>query len=159
MAKERILMRVTKGALVPADSISEARLRGRNYAIGDRVFVELKKPRNPGFHRRAHALGMLVTENLDTFESLDAHEALKRLQLEAGVGCDHMQIKLKGEWVDVRIPQSLSYESMDQARFEEVYEGMCDHLARQYWSDCSMEQIQEMAELMRDQLLCTATSP
>ena len=74
---ERIALRIDKGCLRPADGLSQERLRERGYRVGDVVFAELKKPRNPGFHRLAHALGQMVAENIDDFEGMSSQPSIK----------------------------------------------------------------------------------
>lgn len=78
-ARNRIALRVQKGALSPADTWAESALRTRKYHLGDVVFAEITKPRNPKFHRLAHELGLLVAQNIDAFAGIDAHDVLKRL--------------------------------------------------------------------------------
>lgn len=145
---ERIALRVAKGCLRPADGLSEARLRAKGFKIGDLVFAEIKKPRNPGFHRLAHALGTLVADNLDPFEGMDPHAVLKRLQLECGIGCEEIAYKLHGMTVVQRIPLSLSYESMGEDEFQGVFRGMCGHLSRTYWPGATEDKIAAMIDLM-----------
>lgn len=146
---ERIPLRVVKGGFQPADSMAAAKLRNRAYSIGDVVFCEVKKPRNPKFHRLAHALGQILVENIEAFESLDGHRVLKRLQIESGIGCDEMAIYVPGVGQCLhRTPQSLSFESMDEARFREVFSGLCRHVAQTYWPEMTPEQVEEMAEMM-----------
>lgn len=178
---ERFALRVVKGGFLPADGTTLARLRARNYAIGDLVFAEFKRPRSPGFHRLAHALGTLFVQNIEAFEGLDAHSCLKRLQLESGVGCDEIGLPLRAAFPDraeawirehmgasladlyravtamfvdtkavipVRIPLSLSYESMEQGEFRIVIAGLCDHVSKTYWPTLNAEQIEAMANAM-----------
>ena len=145
---ERIALRVAKGCLTPADSLSEARLRAKGYAIGDIVFAEIRKPRNPGYHRLAHALGQIVADNLDEFEGMDSHATIKRLQLEAGVACESIAYKVNGMSIVQSIPLSLSFESMDQSEFESVFMGICRHLAKAYWPSATADEIAAMAEVM-----------
>lgn len=145
---ERIALRVAKGCLRPADGLSEARLRAKGFHIGDLVFAELKKPRNPGYHRLAHQLGMLIADNLDEFDGMDPHAVLKRLQLESGIGCEEIAYKINGMTVVQRIPLSLSFESMDEAEFEGVFRGMCRHLSKLYWPSASPDEIAAMLDLM-----------
>ena len=146
---EKIALRIQKGALVPADPMAAAKLRDRAYSVGDVVFAEIKKPRNPRFHRLAHALGKLLVENIEAFSALDGHRVLKRLQIESGIGCDEMAIYVPGVGQCLhRTPRSLSFESMDQAQFREVYRGLCDHVAQTYWPGLSAEQIEDMATMM-----------
>ena len=145
----RIALRVERGALVPADDHARKVLRDRDYSIGDVVFAEIRKPRNPNYHRLAHALGQLLVENLDEFAELDAHSVLKRVQLEADIACDQMAINFPGLGpCTYRIPRSLSFESLDQTQFEAVYSAMCRHIAERYWPSLTPEKVAEMAGLM-----------
>lgn len=147
---ERIAMRVVKGVLAPADSTSAARFRARGYHTGDVVFVEVKKPRNPKFYRMAHALGHMLIQNLDEFsEYTDAHSVLKRIQLESGIGCDETAIRAEGLGMVLhRVPRSMSFESMDQGEFKEVYRGLCRHVSQRYWTELNEEQIENMVGVM-----------
>lgn len=146
---ERILMRIAKGGLVPADVGSQLQLRARNYKMGDYVTAELRKPRNPGFHRLAHAFGMLVADNIEAFEGMDAHGCLKRLQIEANAGCDEIALNFPGVGpCTYRVPRSLSFESMDEAEFKQVFKAMCEHVSKTYWRDLSADQIADMASCM-----------
>ena len=146
---EKIMFRVEKGALVPADRFSFEKLRARKYSTGDLVAVQLGKCRNPRFHRLAHALGTLVVENIEDFEGMNAHAALKRIQIESNTACDEIMLKIPGLGaVMQRIPRSLSFESMDEDEFKETVKGFCRHIAKQYWPDMQPEQIEKMAEVM-----------
>lgn len=146
---QRFPLRVIKGGFAPADGSTAARMRERGYRVGDLVFAEFKKPRHPGFHRLAHQLGTLVAENIDAFEGMDQHKVLKRLQYESGVGCEVMSVRVPGLGAaEVRIPLSLSFESMDDGEFREVMRGLCRHIAAEYWPDLEPEQVEDMAGVM-----------
>lgn len=148
---ERIPLRVSKGALIPADSMAAARLRAKGYAMNDIVFAEIKKPRNPGFHRLAHRIGTLVAENIDVFSGMTAHNVLKRLQWEGNIACEEVVVQdADGEIRMIRWPLSMSFESMDQGEFKEVVAAFCRHIAETYWPDLDPEQIEEMADSMVD---------
>lgn len=141
------MLEFVKGGIVPADGISVGMIRERGYRVGDIVAADLVKPRNLSNHRKAHLLGQLLVENLDTFANLDAHSVLKRLQVEGDIGCDYMAL-LMPEPVNYRVPKSLAYESMDEAEFLRIYDAMCAYVARVYWPELDADQIAEMAELM-----------
>lgn len=145
---ERIALRVAKGCLRPADGLAEARLRAKGYHIGDIVFAELKKPRNPGYHRLAHVLGTMVADNIDEFTGMDCHSVLKRLQMESGIGCEEIAYRVHGMTVVQRIPLSLSFESMDESEFRAVFSGLCRHISATYWPTLTAEEIASMIELM-----------
>lgn len=68
---------------------------------GDLVFCDFRKPRNYGFHRLAHAIGRMLVENIDGFDHLTPHEALKRVQMEAGAGCETIMVDINTVWSDV----------------------------------------------------------
>ena len=145
---ERLAFRVTPTGLEIADTFSAARFKAKGLHAGDLVFAEIRKPRNPGYHRLAHALGQIVVDNLDDFEGMDSHAALKRLQLEAGVACESIAYKINGMSIVQSIPLSLSFESMDQSEFESVFMGICRHLAKAYWPSATADEIAAMAEVM-----------
>jgi hypothetical protein len=90
----------------------------------------------------------MIADNIEDFRGLDAHSVLKRIQVESGVGCEPMSIRIQGRMIVVQIPQSMSFESMDQGRFSELYKGLCDHVATVYWPELDAEQIEEMAAMM-----------
>ena len=150
MSKQaRYMMRVQKGALVPADRFTEQQLRAKGFHVGDIVSITVGKARNPRFHRLAHQLGALLVENLEQFEGLDAHRALKRLQVEANIACDEMAIYVPGVGKCQHLtPRSLSFDSMDESEFRAVFAALCRHVARTYWPNLTPEKVEEMAELM-----------
>ena len=88
-------------AFIPASASDEERIRAKRVQTGDLVFVDFRKPRNAGFHRFAHALGKMAVENIEEFDHLDPHTALKRLQMESGVGCDVLIVQMRSVWGSV----------------------------------------------------------
>jgi len=149
MSRKKFALRVIKGGFSPASGSVAEELRERGYKVGDLVFADFTKPRNPGFHRLAHALGKLLAENLDAFDGMPAHAVLKRLQWEANAGCDEMAAFVDGAgMVLVRIPKSLSFESMGQDEFYEVYRTLCRHVASRYWRELDADGVADMVEQM-----------
>ena len=77
---------------------------------------------------------------------------LKRIQLEADIACDPLAIVMPGVgMVTVKIPQSLSFENMDDGERHDVARAMCRHISLQYWPTLSAEAIEEMAESWIDE--------
>ncbi len=150
MAKrEKIFLRVSKGALVPADPYAASILRERGYHMNDLLAADLVKPRNPKFNRLVHRLGQLVVANIDAFSGLDAHTAIKRLQIEGKVACDEIGISVPGYGMVIQlIPRSLSYQSMDEGEYNRAARGISRTIAERYWSGLSEDQIIEMADCM-----------
>lgn len=95
---ERYPLRTVKGGFKPADAMAAARMRDLGIRTGDLVFVEFKKPRSPKFHRFAHALATLFVENIEAFEGMAPHACLKRVQLEAGIECDEVDVLMCYLW-------------------------------------------------------------
>lgn len=148
---ERVMLRVIKGGLAPADGFSQSMLRARGYKVGDIVAGEIRKPRNPGFWRLAHAFATLVSENIDQFHGMEAHAVLKRLQWEGNIGCEEMGVNVPGVGMAViRMPQSMGFESMEDGEFRAVMKAFCNHIAATYWKDCDPEEIERMASCMVD---------
>ena len=148
---EKFMLRVVKvgdqGGFVPADAHTQKRLRERGYTTNDLLAAELRKPRNPRFHRFAHALGLIVVENIEGFENFTSHKALKRLQLEARIECDEIAHKVPGCGMVVSyIPRSLSFESMDEGRFREVICTICSYIVSEYWKTETPETITNIVD-------------
>lgn len=147
------MMRVVKGGFSPADAYTAGLLRERRYKVGDIISIEASKPRNPGFHRLAHRIGSLCAANIDEFSGMGAHEVLKRIQLEARIGCDEVGYKLPGfGFVTQFIPRSLSFESMSDEEFRKLVRAFCTHIAKEYWHSLSPDQVEEMAESFVDEV-------
>jgi hypothetical protein len=145
---QRVMLRVIKGGLAPADDYSASILRARGYRVGDIVSGDIKKPRNPGFHRLAHRIGSLAAENIEAFSGLAAHAVLKRLQLEGDIACENIPLNFPGVGpVSYRIPLSLSFEAMDDGEFHPIVAAFCSYLAKRYWPTLTGDQIEKMAEL------------
>lgn len=123
------------GALVPANAIDQRLLRERRFAVDREVRAELKQPRNAAFHRLAHAVGHLLVDNVEAFRDLAAHDALKRVQMEAGVCCDTIEIDLgpMGR-VPVKKPRSLAFDEMPEDEFSAFFDGITAWIGEHYAS-------------------------
>jgi len=139
---------VGKGCFLPPDDETKEKLRRYGLRVGEMVNVKISKPRNPKFNRMVHRLGRMCVENLDGFEGLDGHQAIKRLQYESGAGCEeiHAHVPEVGDAV-VRFPKSLSFSEMDDVEFHDVFEAICRHLATVYWPTLDAKQVERMAEI------------
>lgn len=166
------------GALVPRFATDRRLMRERGYKVGDDLRAELSKPRILGQHRKAHLLGGLVVVQVEGFEGLDQHSAIKRLQRESGICCEVEQIDaapvvsailaaadsllgavatrmLKAvlpeiKTIDVQVPRSLAFDQMDESEFQSLYSGLCRHISERYWAGLDPEEIERMAEVMTD---------
>lgn len=147
--RERIYFRVAKGALVPADNYAASVLRARGYHLNDLVAADVVKPRNPKFNRLVHKLGQLVVANIESFSGIDAHKAIKRLQIEGKVACDEIGVLVPGFGMVIQFaPRSLSFESMDEGEYQQAARGISRTIADRYWPDLDPERIESMADCM-----------
>ncbi len=150
---EKLPFQVKKGCLVPANKWCEDKLRERKYKIGDIVFAVIRKPRNHKFNSLVHAgFARLLIENIEGFKYMTPHQVLKRLQIESGIGCSEIGVDLPGIGPCVqKIPDSLSFESMSQERFSEVFKGFCRYVSEKYWPDMAPENVERLSKIMEDE--------
>lgn len=142
-------------ALVPASGWDRATLNERGIRVGDHLMCDVFKERNARFYRLAHALAKFVRDNVDSFSGLTIHAALKRLQRDANVECDEYEMELDlgpmgKPKVPVRQPRSLNFSDMDDSRFQEVWQSICDHVASTYFKHWNADQVAEAAEMWED---------
>ena len=128
---ERILLRKTLSGLEAVDAQGGEALDG--IALGEDVSAQITRPRNPGFHRKAFSLFKFAFDNWNP----DAGEAMEwngvrvrknferfRKDLIIMAGYYRPVFNARGE---VRAePESLSWASMSQERFERVYSDVVD---------------------------------
>jgi hypothetical protein len=142
-------------ALVASSETDRKILRARKFRPDGRVRVEIKNPRNAQFHRLVHAFGMMLIEHVDSFErhGQDAHAAVKQVQAESGAECDveEMTIDLGslGKHIVKRnIPRSISFDELDEDRFQTAFKIMFDHVAATHWPDLPPDVVCEFEALM-----------
>lgn len=136
-------------ALCADSGIDQFLCREREYKVGDQVRCEIKQARNAKFHRLVHALGRLVSEQIDKFQGLDAHTTIKKLQVDAGVCCTYEAFDIPDLGRVMRlIPESIAFDYMTEERFKELWRGICQHLITTYWPTLDEAKVDEMVNLM-----------
>ena len=75
----------------------------------------------------------MLVDNVEGFELLTSHEAIKRCQREAGVCCESMELDLGtlGR-VPVQVPRSIAFDELDEDEAHVLFAGICDHIDRTY---------------------------
>lgn len=138
-----------RAAWVAASATDATAMRERGYKPGDVARADMKQPRNLSFHRLAHAIGGLAADHIDRYDSMGQHQALKELQFDSGIECDVTRTEIPGIGVlESKQPRSLAFASMEQERFFKFVAGICEYIAREYWPQCTPEQVEEMANAM-----------
>lgn len=137
------------GAFVPNCDTDQHYLRERGYKVGEKVRAVLTKPRNEKFNRLVHGLGHLIVENIEGFEGLRAHDAIKKLQSIAKIHCHIETLTIEDVVVQRFIPQSLSFDSMDEYTFQDFWSQCCKYLIDKHWLNLTEEELTEMVEFQR----------
>lgn len=144
--KPRVYLRVTEGGLVPADQYAASQLRDKNYQSGDVVSAELTKLNNPELHRRLFAIAQLCIASIAAFRGMSPRQALRRLQWEANVACEEMEVAVSATvTANMRFPLSLAYDAMDHTERQKVERALCRHIARSYRPELTAQQVAHLA--------------
>lgn len=109
-------------------------------------WVTTHKPRSPQFHRAVHKLCAMLAEHLDAFNGMPAHNVLKVLQLEAKLYCDTFLLTVPGFGTVMHlVPQSISFDSMDESEFRAFFKALADHVALTHWPEFSLDLLERKA--------------
>jgi hypothetical protein len=95
--------------------------------------IEIKQPRNLGYHRKFFALLNLAFQNQDNFNNMDE----MRAWLIMKAGFYKRVVTPSGEMFQ---PESISFSQMDELKFNELYGRVMDQIC--LWLDLSGEDIQ-----------------
>lgn len=107
----------------PADQEAWAKFRRRLETMkpGTWIRMEWASPRHPKHHRKFMALLQLITENSDTYNTVE--KALVAVKLCTG----HFDLVVDPTTGEItKSPRSISYESMEQEAFDVFYSQAID---------------------------------
>lgn len=137
------------GALVPSTQWDQRAMRERKLHVGIEVRAELKQKRNSKWWRLAHVLGAFLADNVEGFEGLAMHDAVKKLQEKSGIGCIEESFDLGNLGVVKRIvAESLNFDDMDEGRWSELWTGWVEWLRREKWGALDSGKIEEAEQLI-----------
>ena len=125
MAKVQLIR--TAGGFLPDSEHDQDELASVH--LGDVVAADIKKSRNPAFHRKAFAMLHTIFDNQDHFE--DFEKFREWLQIQAGIAETSV-------WPDGRVhvsSRSLSFSSMDEIEFDRAYNGLITAAVRELGMD------------------------
>ena len=103
--------------LYPSDYDEKRKLK-----IGEDYQAEIKQPRNIGFHRKFFALLNLGFENQDHYQDKDTYRQIKTME------CGYFKTVTTERGKEVYLPESISFASMDNDEFEQLYNTMVQKL-------------------------------
>lgn len=148
------------GAFAPSNDIDRRLAKDRGYRVGHEYRLEIKASRNAAFHRLAHVIGHLLVDNVEAFRDLDAHAALKKLQLESGICCETVEMDASPvisalleaaeavlgagarkvlaavlpeiRTIPVNVAQSLAFDAMEEEDFASFFKGITAWIGDHY---------------------------
>lgn len=151
---------VEYGAFVPSHPIDQRLAKERGYRVGREYRGLFQQARAGWQHRLIHKIGQMMVDNVEGWEQLGSHDAVKRLQMEADVCCETVEINAspvitavldaaeamlgKGaravlagvlpeiQTVPVKQAESLAFDEMEQDRFEVLFDGITEHIGKAY---------------------------
>lgn len=133
---EMILLKLPNGSFIPAPESEEAAASVRP---GEAIKVKWSKPRSLPFHRRAMALLQVGFENQDRYATFEQFRTAVKIEL----GMFDPIINAKGDVIYV--PQSWSFEKMDEVEFRKVYSEILDLLIRTFVKGSSAHELDAAA--------------
>ncbi|MGT9865782.1 hypothetical protein ACSYHF_08850 [Stenotrophomonas maltophilia group sp. P373] len=148
------------GAFAPSNDVDRRLARDRGYRVGREYCLEIKESRNVAFLHLAHVIGHLLVDNVEAFRDLDAHAALKQVQLESGVCCEIVEINASPvvkalldaagtvlragarkvlaavlpeiRTIPLKVAQSLAFDSMEDEDFATFFKGITARIGDRY---------------------------
>lgn len=135
-------------ALLATHPVDRRLMKERGLRAGDEVRIEIKRKRNPKFHRLVHAIGGLMVDNVEGFELLGSHAAVKQLQRESGICCEAIEIDL-GPLGKVQANQakSIAFDEMEEDEFSALFKGLIAHIEATY-GHVLLDDVRQEFELM-----------
>ncbi len=126
-------------SLVPTGQAAEDLLA--KWKMGDKIMVEVRRPRNPQHHRLFFALAKAVVDNTDRYKTVDLFVAACKIY--AG---HYDEIQMTDGRVGL-IPKSISFESMSQDEFDPFFDRALDLASKVLSVDAPTirDEIMEMA--------------
>ena len=112
------LVKQGNGSFLPSHSSDYDSMR--RIKVGATVSCDIKQPRNIGFHKKFFALINLVFENQEIYDNIDFLR--KELTMKAG----YYDTYLNHKGVQKYEAKSISFASMSQEDFEDLYQRFLD---------------------------------
>ena len=147
-------------ALVASSNEDRRILKGRRFPADGRVRVEIRNPRNEGFHRLVHQFGTFLVLHVEGYGhhltanmKPDSHAAVKDCQLRSGAACHQVirDMDIVGiGMVQVRQyePRSISFDELDEDEFQSAFQRMIDYTAEHDYPDLTREQVADFEGLL-----------
>lgn len=135
--------------LLAEDDVQRAAMKERGFKKGMRVALDVHAERCYSQWMQTHKLGQLLVANVDGFESLDAHKALKKVQQAGDIECEHEAFDIPGLGKVTRsVARSLAFDEMGQDVYDRVFKALCQYIGATYFGGLDDVAVAEMIDLM-----------
>ena len=114
-----------------------------NFSEFQLVIIDLKKSRNPKFHRLAFAMMRTLYDMVD--EPMPFENWRKLMLIKAGYFTSVGKVDINGTVSSALIPDSLSYEKMDEIEFRECIGNFLQQFIEKYHKSLTYEELHEAA--------------
>ena len=126
------------GHLAPLDEKAKSYLKGLKR--DQPVYVTLRKPRNPGFHRKFFALMQIGFDNQEKYDALEAFR--KEVTMRAGWYVEHHHLTGKISYE----AKSISFSAMDELEFQELFYKCIDIIIEHFMPGTDRQAIEAEVE-------------
>lgn len=109
---------------------------------GELIIVDLKKSRNPKFHRMAWVMFRTLLDMID--EQMALEPWVKLMSIKIGRFTSVGKVDIKGTTSVAVIPDSISFEAMDEIEFHKFTSEFHNYFCERYGNKISYKQLQEI---------------
>lgn len=128
-------------ALYPYDK--EAQKIVRKYSNAELVIVDLKKGRNPHFHRKAFAILHMLHDMVDTPYHFEPFRRM--LTIKAGYFTTVGKVSIGGETQVAVFPESLAFENMNENEFQQTISAIIDAFIAKFGPEMTQQELEQAA--------------
>jgi hypothetical protein len=140
----RVLAQIVGDGLIEIAGFADfERFMRRKYRGGEQVMIEVKRSRNPYFHRLVMGLIHKLAHNVDEFAD-DTERALLILKIKLGRATPIAIADGSVGW----IPESIAFDMMEDGEFHVFFDALCDLIALEYWPTMTAAQVKGMADML-----------
>ena len=116
-------------------------------AFGEAVQVEIKRPRNLRFHRKYFAL----MKTLYDIEGIQKHfTSIEHMRIILQMAVGHFEAYVTPEGRTVYTPKSISFASMDDIEFNEMYNKIIQYVIEKFVPEYTPEDIDNIVYKLGD---------
>ena len=133
----KILIQKQGDCFFPYDD--EANEYAKTIADNSKFVVDIKKARNPLYHRRAFACFREMFDMIDTDLSFEPWR--KMLTILAGYRTDFVSVDKAGKTTVYVQAESLNFENFDEEEFRKVFSAIVNAFGQRYGRDLTPEDL------------------